>query len=193
VAWVDGRLHQWLSTQGAQSARDTIKAANGLTDEQIRVITPDVGGGFGAKISCYAEEAMLGLVAKKVDRPLRWRETRSENMMAMGHGRAQVQYVTIGGNRDGKVTHYRLHVIQDSGGFAEMGTILAPFMTRPMSSAVYDIPNIECRTTSVVTNTTPTTAYRGAAPPEATAAAERAMDMFAWRSGWTRRRSAART
>jgi carbon-monoxide dehydrogenase large subunit len=130
VAWVDGRLHQWLSTQGAQSARDTIKAANGLTDEQIRVITPDVGGGFGAKISCYAEEAMLGLVAKKVDRPLRWRETRSENMMAMGHGRAQVQYVTIGGNRDGKVTHYRLHVIQDSGGFAEMGTILAPFMTR---------------------------------------------------------------
>ena len=99
--------------------------------------------------------------------------------MVLGHGRAQVQYVTIGGTRDGKVTHYQLHVIQDSGGFAEMGTILAPFMTRPMSSAVYDIPNIECRTTSVVTNTTPITAYRGAGRPEATAAAERAMDMFA--------------
>ena len=85
----------------------------------------------------------------------------------------------MGGNRDGKVTHYRLHAIQDCGGLVEIGTILAPFMTRPMSSAVYDIPNIECRTTSVVTNTTPITAYRGAGRPEATAAAERMMDMFA--------------
>ena len=101
-----------------------------------------------------------------------WRETRSESMMALGHGRGQIQYVTIGGTRDGKVTHYRLHAIQDCGGWVEIGTILAPFMTRPMSSAVYDIPNIECRTTSVVTNTTPVTAYRGAGRPEATAAAE---------------------
>ena len=87
--------------------------------------------------------------------------------------------ITIGGSRDGKVTHYRLQVLQDSGAFADMGTILAPFMTRPMSSGVYAIPNIECRTTSVVTNTTPTVAYRGAGRPEATAAIERAMDMFA--------------
>ena len=99
--------------------------------------------------------------------------------MALGHGRAQVQHVTIGGSRDGKVTHYRLHVLQDAGAFADMGAILAPFMTRPMSSGVYAIPNIECRTTSVVTNTTPTVAYRGAGRPEATAAIERAMDMFA--------------
>jgi carbon-monoxide dehydrogenase large subunit len=183
VAWVDGRLFQWLSTQGAQAARDTIKAVNGLGDEAVRVITPDVGGGFGAKITCYPEEALLGVIAKQVGRPLKWRETRSESMMVLGHGRAQVQYVTIGGSRDGKVTHYRLHVLQDCGGFAEMGTILAPFMTRPMSSAVYDIPNIECRTTSIVTNTTPTTAYRGAGRPEATAAAERAMDMFALEIG----------
>ena len=77
------------------------------------------------------------------------------------------------------MTHYRLHVIQDSGAFCDMGAILAPFMTRPMSSGVYAIPNIECRTTSVVTNTTPTTAYRGAGRPEATAAIERAMDLFA--------------
>ena len=119
------------------------------------------------------------MVAKRVGRPLRWRETRSESMMSLGHGRAQIQYVTIGGTRDGKVTHYQMQVIQDAGSFAEMGTILAPFMTRPMSSAVYDIPNIECRTTSVVTNTALTTAYRGAGRPEATAAAERAMDLFA--------------
>ena len=179
VAWVDGRLFQWLSTQHAQGARDGIKAALGLDDTQIRVITPDVGGGFGAKIGVYPEEMLLGMLSKKIGRALRWRETRSESMVGLGHGRAQVQYVTIGGTRAGKVQAYQMHVLQDSGAWVDMGTILAPFMTRPMSSAVYDIPVIEVRTTSVVTNTTPTTAYRGAGRPEATAAAERAIDMFA--------------
>ena len=184
VAWVtadDGseRLHQWLSTQGAQGALGTIAKVNGVEASQVKVITPDVGGGFGAKISCDPEESLLGVLSAKVGRPLRWRETRSESMMVMGHGRAQLQYITVGGTRDGKVTHYQLHAIQDSGYFAEMGTILAPFMTRPMASAVYAIPNIEVRTTSVVTNTAVTTAYRGAGRPEAAAAAERAMDLFA--------------
>ena len=183
AAWVNGRLHQWLSTQGAQGAKDTIVKTNGVEADLVKVITPDVGGGFGAKISCDPEEALLGVLANKAGRPVRWQETRSENMMVMGHGRAQVQYITIGGSRDGKVSHYRMHVLQDSGGFVEMGAILAPFMTRPMASAVYDIPNIECRTTSVVTNTAVTTAYRGAGRPEATAAAERAMDMFALEIG----------
>ncbi len=179
AAWDGDRLVQWLSTQHAHGALDPIKAVNGLGDGQVRVRTPDVGGGFGAKIGTYPEEILLGPLAKAVGRPLRFRETRSESMMALGHGRAQVQYVTIGGTRDGTVTHYRMHVLQDSGAFAEMGTILAPFMTRPMASAVYAIPNIEVRTTSVLTNTTPIVAYRGAGRPEATAAAERAMDMFA--------------
>jgi carbon-monoxide dehydrogenase large subunit len=179
VAWVDGRLHQWLSTQAAQGAKATIAKVNGVDAEQVLVIAPDVGGGFGAKITCDPEESLLGVLASKTGTPLRWRETRSESMMALGHGRAQVQYIGIGGRRDGTVTHYQLHAIQDAGYFAEMGTILAPFMTRPMSSAVYAIPNIECRTTSVVTNTAVTTAYRGAGRPEATAAAERAMDLFA--------------
>jgi aerobic carbon-monoxide dehydrogenase large subunit len=173
------RLHQWLSTQGAQAAKGVIAKVNGVDAADVKVITPDVGGGFGAKISVYPEESLLGVLSKKVSRPLRWRESRSESMMALGHGRGQVQYVTIGGTRDGKVTHYQLRIIQDAGHFAEIGTILAPFLTRTMASAVYAIPNIECRTTSVVTNTTLTTAYRGAGRPEATAAAERAMDMFA--------------
>ncbi|MET0460205.1 MAG: molybdopterin cofactor-binding domain-containing protein, partial [Ilumatobacteraceae bacterium] len=160
-----------------------IVAANGIDAAQVRIITPDVGGGFGAKISTYPEEMVLGPVAKLVGRPVRWQETRSESMMALGHGRAQVQHVTVGGSRDGKVTHYRLHVIQDAGAFCDMGAILAPFMTRPMSSGVYAIPHIECRTTSVVTNTTPTTAYRGAGRPEATAAIERSMDLFALELG----------
>ncbi len=180
AAWgSDGRLVQWLSTQHAQGAHAPIAATNGVDVAQVRVMTPDVGGGFGAKIGAYPEELLLGVIAKRIGRPVRWRETRSESMVALGHGRAQLQYITIGGTKQGKVTHYQLHAIQDSGAWVDMGTILAPFMTRPMSSGVYNIPNIECRTTSVVTNTTPTVAYRGAGRPEATAAIERAMDLFA--------------
>lgn len=180
AAWgPDGRLVQWLSTQHAQGAVAPIAAANGIEPSQLRVMTPDVGGGFGAKIGAYPEDLLLGVVAKRVGKPVRWRESRSESMVALGHGRAQLQYVTIGGTKQGKVTHYQLWAIQDSGAWVDMGTILAPFMTRPMSSGVYAIPNIECRTTSVVTNATPTVAYRGAGRPEATAAIERAMDMFA--------------
>jgi carbon-monoxide dehydrogenase large subunit len=100
-------------------------------------------------------------------------------MMNMGHGRAQLQYVTIGGTREGKVTHYQLHLFQDAGGFMDVGGVLGFAMTRPMAQAVYDIPNVECRATTVLTNTTPTVPYRGAGRPEATAAAERAMDLFA--------------
>jgi len=179
AVWADGRLHQWVSTQHAQGAKGTIVAANGVEADAVRVITPDVGGGFGAKIGVYPEELLLGRLSAEVNRPLIWRETRTESMMGLGHGRAQVQYVTIGGTRDGKVTHYQLRAIQDSGAFTEVGTVLAAFMTRPMTSGVYDIPNIECRTISVTTNTTPIVAYRGAGRPEATAAIERAMDLFA--------------
>jgi carbon-monoxide dehydrogenase large subunit len=179
AAWVDGRLHQWQSTQHAQGARDAIAGANGVEPSAVRVVTPDVGGGFGAKIGGYQEELLLGRLAKEVGRPVRWHEARTESMMTLGHGRAQVQRITIGGSRDGKVLAYRLHVFQDCGAFVEIGTVLAPFMTRPMSSGVYAIPKIECQTTSVVTNTTPVVAYRGAGRPEATAAVERAMDLFA--------------
>ena len=179
AAWVDGRLLQWASTQHAQAIKDPIVAANGVDADVVRIIAPDVGGGFGAKIGTYAEEILLGPIAKHIGRPVTWSETRSESMMALGHGRAQLQYVTIGGSRDGRVTHLQEHVIQDCGAFGELGTILPVAFGRPMASAVYDIPNIEMRATSVVTNTTPTVAYRGAGRPEATAAAERAMDMFA--------------
>ena len=179
----NGRLIQWLSTQGAQGARDTILAANGLQLGEARIITPDVGGGFGAKIGAYPEEILLGKISRKAGRPIRWRETRSESMVALGHGRAQIQYISIGGSRDGKVSAYQLKVLQDSGAWVDVGASLAPFMTRPMASGVYDIPKIEVRTISVVTNTTPTVPYRGAGRPEATAAIERAMDLFALEIG----------
>ncbi|MBM3741313.1 MAG: xanthine dehydrogenase family protein molybdopterin-binding subunit [Actinomycetota bacterium] len=179
AVWVDGRLHQWISTQHAQGVRAEVVKANKVDAEKVRIITPDVGGGFGAKISAYSEELLLGNIAKHVGKPVRWRETRSESMVGLGHGRAQLQYVTIGGTRAGRVTAYQLNAIQDSGGWVDVGTVLAPFMTRPMSQGVYDIEKVECRTTSVVTNTTPIVAYRGAGRPEATAAIERAMDLFA--------------
>ena len=179
ATWVDGRLHQWLSTQHAQGVKTPIAAANGVDPGLVRVITPDVGGAFGAKIGTYAEEMLLGPISKAVGRPVRWRETRSESMMNLGHGRSQLQYATIGGTREGKVTHYQLHLFQDAGGFMDVGGVLGFAMTRPMASAVYDIPNIEVRATTVLTNTTPTVPYRGAGRPEATAAAERAMDLFA--------------
>ena len=106
AAWgPDGRLTQWLSTQHAQGAPGPIAAANGVDVSQVRVKTPDVGGGFGAKIGTYPEDLLLGVVAQRIGRPVRWRETRSESMVGLGHGRALLQYITIGGTRSGKVTH----------------------------------------------------------------------------------------
>jgi aerobic carbon-monoxide dehydrogenase large subunit len=178
AAWVDGRLVQWSSTQHAHGVRDALVRAYGLDTAQVRVIAPDVGGGFGAKIGCYPEELLLGWLAQRAGRPVRWAETRSENMVGLGHGRAQQQRLEIGGRRDGTVEAYRLTVLQDGGAYAEMGSIL-PYLTRVMAQGTYDIPKVEFNSRSVTTNTTPTVAYRGAGRPEATAAIERAMDLFA--------------
>lgn len=179
VRWdTPDHLTQWASTQSAHSVRADLSKFIGLPEEQIRVIAPDVGGGFGAKIGIYPEELLLAWLSKQVGRPLRWVETRSESMMNLGHGRGQIQHVEIGGTRDGDVTAYRLTVLQDSGAYPTTGSVL-PYMTRTMLTGVYDIPAAEFNSRSVVTNTTPTVAYRGAGRPEATAAIERAMDLYA--------------
>lgn len=178
VAWVDGRLVQWSSTQHAHGVRDTLATVYDLDPAQVRVVAPDVGGGFGAKIGNYPEELLLAWLAKRVGRPVRWAETRSENMVGLGHGRGQLQTIEIGGRRDGTVEAYRLTVLQDGGAYAEIGSIL-PYLTRMMAPGTYDIPKVEVNATAVTTNTTPTVAYRGAGRPEATAAIERAMDLFA--------------
>jgi carbon-monoxide dehydrogenase large subunit len=109
---------------------------------------------------------------------VRWTETRSESMLSLGHGRAQVQDIAIGGSRDGKVLAYRLEVIQDAGAYPAIGAFL-PFLTRMMAPGTYDIPQVSASAVAVATNTTPIGAYRGAGRPEATAAIERAMDLFA--------------
>jgi carbon-monoxide dehydrogenase large subunit len=178
----EGRLTHWASTQGPHSVRDALAKVYGLEKEQVRVISPDVGGGFGAKGATYPEELLMGWLARKVDRPVKWVETRTESMLNLGHGRGQVQEVEIGGSRDGAIQAYRVHVLQDSGAYPRMGAVL-PFMTRTMLTGVYAIPDAEFQSTSVVTNTTPTVAYRGAGRPEAAAAVERAVDLFATEIG----------
>jgi carbon-monoxide dehydrogenase large subunit len=174
----DGRLEFRSATQAPHGVRDTLASTLGLEPDQVHVMAPDVGGGFGAKASVYAEEIVVGWCARRLGRPVRWTETRSESMVGLGHGRAQVQHLKIGGTREGAVSAFRLEVVQDAGAYPGFGTVL-PFMTRTMVSGVYTIPKAEFSSVSVVTNTTPTTAYRGAGRPEATAAIERAMDLFA--------------
>lgn len=174
----DGRLTHWQASQGAHSVRDRICQVYGLETAQVRVITPDVGGGFGAKAFSYPEDLLLPWLAKRVGAPVRYVESRSESMLGLGHGRAQVQDVEIGATRDGRVLAYKLTVVQDTGAFPRAASVL-PFLTRAMLTGTYDIPNATIEAVSVVTNTVPLVAYRGAGRPEAAAAIERAMDLVA--------------
>ena len=180
--WEDGRLVLEIGCQGTHPIRNTISEIYGLEQDQMRVICPDVGGGFGAKAHAAPEAVVLGELSRRTGRPVRWTETRSENMTGMGHGRGQIQTVTLGGTKDGDLLAYRIEIIQDAGGYPNMGAIL-PYATRIMASGVYDIPAVQVSSQSVATNTTPTGAYRGAGRPEASAALERAVDLFADEAG----------
>jgi carbon-monoxide dehydrogenase large subunit len=178
AVWEDGRLLSWIPNQGAQGSRDDFIKYLNLEEGQVRVITPDVGGAFGAKFGADPEHVLVAWAAKQLGRPARWTETRFENLVAMTHGRAQRHTITIGGSKDGDVQAYRLEVIQDSGAYARIGAIL-PTLTILMASGPYDIPKAEAIATAIATTTTPLGAYRGAGRPEATAALERAFDLFA--------------
>jgi aerobic carbon-monoxide dehydrogenase large subunit len=180
--WADGKLTVWVSTQNAQISRFILSGALGLDPPSIRVIAPDVGGGFGAKIGVDRDALIVAWAAKHTGRALRWAETRSENMLGMTHGRAQRQVVKIGGTRDGRILAYRLEIVQDTGAYPRMGGFL-PFLTSLMAAGPYDIGHVETAYQVVVTNATPISAYRGAGRPEATAAIERAVDLFATEIG----------
>ncbi len=173
----DGRVTAWLSTQTPHQDHMVLSGMLGFEPSQLRVVAPDVGGGFGAKM-LGVEEILVVWLARRLGRAVRWTETRSESMVALGHGRAQRADFRIGGTCDGKVLAYRLDVLQDAGAYPGLGAFL-PNLTALMASGVYAIPRIEFEGRSVVTNTTPTTAFRGAGRPEATQAIERAMDAFA--------------
>ncbi|MCW2522481.1 MAG: coxL [Frankiales bacterium] len=174
----DGRLVAWIPNQGAQGTRAALAAMLKVSPDKVRIITPDVGGAFGAKFGADPEHALVAWTARRLGRPVRWSETRYENLMGMTHGRGQLQTVTIGGRRDGTVLAYRLEVLQDCGGYPRIGTLL-PSLTLLMTPGTYAFAKVESAARSVVTTTTPMGAYRGAGRPEATAAVERAMDLFA--------------
>ncbi len=179
IAWWEGeRLVHHSSCQGAHPTRDLLARIYGLAPDQVRVIVPDVGGGFGVKSRTYADELTLGALARAVGRPVRWEETRTEHMLANPQGRGQRQRVRIGGTRDGRVTAYQLDVVADAGAYPLIGALL-PGMTMRMLTGVYDIANAGFSSVAAVTNTVPTTAFRGAGRPEATVAIERAIDRFA--------------
>ncbi len=179
ASWgADGRVTLWCSNQNAQDVQTQVAGWLGIDRAKVHVRTPDVGGGFGAKIGADPEFALVATLAQRAGRPVRWAESRSENMTGLVHGRAQQQIVAIGGRRDGTITAYSLTVDQDAGAYPRLGAVL-PALTLMMAPAVYDIDKVTGYARSIVTNTTPTGAYRGAGRPEATAAIERAIDMFA--------------
>ena len=171
-------LTLWLPCQAPNSVRDDLAELLGLDPATLRVRAAAIGGGFGAKIPFYPEHVVIAEVARRLGRPVRWIESRSENMLAMTHGRGQVQNVTLAARRDGTITGIKVELIADAGAYPGDSAEL-PELTWKMSSGVYRIPKIEFRTRYVATNTTPTFAYRGAGRPEATTMLERCVDMLA--------------
>ncbi len=177
----DGRLTYWGTTQTPHTDRMVLAGMLGLDPGHVRVVSQDVGGGFGAKM-LEVEGVLVAWLSRRLAQPVRWTETRTENMLGLLHGRAQRFEITLGGTRDGTLLAYRLHVLADAGAYPILGAYL-PALTALMASEVYAIAKVETRTVSVVTNTTPTTAVRGAGRPEAAQAMERAIDLFADETG----------
>ena len=172
-----GRLTVWVASQVPFDIRSDLAEWLGLAKDRVRVIAPDVGGGFGAKLAAYPEYLVCAAAAIRLRRPVRWKETRSESMVNMTHGRAQIHEIELGARRDGTIVGLRVDLLANMGAYP-MATYV-PSMTQTMLSGAYRIPRIACRGRSVVTNTTPVAPYRGAGRPEATALLERSMDLLA--------------
>jgi carbon-monoxide dehydrogenase large subunit len=177
VVPTDDGVTVWVSTQVPFDVRDDLVDVLGLGKHHVHVIAPDVGGGFGAKLQIYPEYWIVAKAAQLLGRPVRWAETRTESMLSLTHGRAQVQYVEMGARRDGTITGLRADLIADMGAYP-IGAYL-PTTTGEMASGPYAIERLSYRGRSVVTNATPVAPYRGAGRPEATALVERAIDMVA--------------
>ena len=171
----------WASFQAPHHLRNRISAWLGIPQDQCRVITPDVGGGFGQKINFTPEFFLAPVLSKILNRPVKYSQTRSEAMTSMYHGRAQEQEVDIAFDNEGKIQALRGFASQDMGGYA-IGTGMGmPVLTTAMSAGCYVIPNVSIAWRNVLTNTTPIAAYRGAGRPEATYLIERAMDHIAYK------------
>jgi carbon-monoxide dehydrogenase large subunit len=172
-------LTLWSSTQIPHLMRTQVALMLGIPENKLRVITPEVGGGFGSKLNVYAEEALLGWIAMQLGKPVKWIETRRENMQATIHGRGQVGTLDVGYNNDGTITGLRWNVLADMGAYMQLLTPAIPTLTGLMLSGCYKIPAIQINITGVFTNKVATDAYRGAGRPEATYVVERALDLVA--------------
>ncbi|MEK6323437.1 MAG: xanthine dehydrogenase family protein molybdopterin-binding subunit [Acidobacteriota bacterium] len=172
-------LTVWSSTQIPHLLRTQLALMIGMPENKLRVITPEVGGAFGSKLNVYAEEALLGWISIQLGKPVKWIETRRENMQATIHGRGQVGYVDIGCKNDGTLTGLRYNVFADLGAYHQLLTPAIPTLTGLMLSGAYKIPAIQINVTGVFTNKMATDAYRGAGRPEATYVVERAVDLVA--------------
>ena len=174
----EGGIRMWTSTQVPFGVRGAVADSLGLPEASVRVIAGDVGGAFGAKLMTYPEQSVIAAIAKKLDRPVRWFEYRTENMVAMTHGRGHIQNVALGATAEGKLVGFEADVIADAGAYAGLSPPQL-VLTALLASSVYAIPRIRWRGSCVYTNTAVMSAYRGAGRPEAIAMIERAMDMLA--------------
>ena len=168
----------YASTQAAHGLRDGLAPSIGLEPENLRVIAPWVGGGFGPKAGLYIEHILCAKAAQELNQPVKWTEQRGENMLSMAQGRAMVMNAEMGVNNDGSIVGLKARVVADAGAYPAIGAIL-PMLTMQLSQAVYNIPAIDFFAQSVVTNTTFIGAYRGAGRPEATQMVERILDKAA--------------
>src|SRR5258706_13578325 len=169
----------WSSTQIPHLLRTQLALMIGIPENKLRVITPEVGGGFGSKLNVYAEEALLGWISMQLGKPVKWIEGRRENIQGTIHGRGQVGYIEIGCKNDGSITGLRYNVFADLGAYLQLLTPAIPTLTGLMLSGAYKIPAIQINITGCFTNKMATDAYRGAGRPEATYVVERAMDLVA--------------
>jgi carbon-monoxide dehydrogenase large subunit len=169
----------YSSTQIPHIARFILSQLVSLPEDSLRVVAPDVGGGFGSKLQVYGEEALLLALAKRLGRPVKWIETRSENMAVAHHGRDQVNYITLAAKRDGTVTGCRARIIADLGAYFLLLTPFIPELGFPVMGGCYKIPAIDITIEGAFTNKFPTDAIRGAGRPEATYWIELTMDKLA--------------
>ncbi|MFK4225879.1 xanthine dehydrogenase family protein molybdopterin-binding subunit [Streptomyces sp. NPDC019890] len=169
----------YSSTQVPHVARVTLSMVTGIPEHRLRVIAPDVGGGFGSKLQVYGEEAVALAVAKRLGRPVKWTESRSEGYQATHHGRGQIQDIEIAATRDGKVLGMKVDLLADMGSYLMLITPGTPLLGAFMYCGIYKMNAYDFTCTGVFTTKTPTDAYRGAGRPEATFAIERTMDELA--------------
>jgi aerobic carbon-monoxide dehydrogenase large subunit len=174
----DGGLTCWVSHQAPHSAKEAMAPALGLAPEQLRIACPWVGGGFGPKAAVYVEYIVTAAAARALGRPVKWTETRSEDMVSLVHGRDFVMTGKLGTKLDGTIVGLDAKVVASGGAYPGIGAIL-PMLTQMMSPGVYAIPKVHFDAMTAVTNNTTTGAYRGAGRPEATQLIERVIDVAA--------------